>query len=160
LCHSRGLVSTPAPATAISIALHLDHYVHILLAQVIHCPLTDIFKVSATGCNHMNYSKDFLLLGFMRMIMVMAVSMIMDMPLTMTVVVVAMAMAMTVAVAVAMIVGMSTAVMARVIMSMVTARRRRAGVIKPELWHGVAHNPSKGTHSGQGFTNIILGIRR
>lgn len=98
----------------------------------------------------MNHSKDSLLRGFMRVIMVM--------PMAMGMVVVAMGMAM--AVAVAMIIGMGTAVMARVIMSMIMARRRRAGIIKPELWHGVAHNPSKGTHSGQGFTNIILGIRR
>lgn len=110
MCHSRGFVCTPAPATAISIALHLDHYIHILLAKVIHCPLTDIFKVRATGCNHVNHSEDFLVLVFMRMIVVMSV--IMAMAVAMVVIMMA------VAVAVAVIVRIITAAMARVVMSM------------------------------------------
>jgi hypothetical protein len=117
LYHSGVFASTPAPATAISIAFHLDNDIHILFAKVFHCPLTDILEVRATRSNHVNDSEDLLVLVFMRMVMVVIVPVVMTvaMIMSMAVAVVVMAMAMAVVLAVTMI----TAAMARIIMSMV-----------------------------------------
>jgi hypothetical protein len=146
---SNASVASTAPAASISVALHLYHDVHILFSKEIDSPLAYIFQIRTAGSNDMDHTKHFLVpvVVCMIMIMIMIVS-------TMTMIMVMM-------VAMVMCMGMRVRMVTASMTVIVTVvGRHRGSIIEPELRHGIADNSSQGADPSQGFTNIVLGIRR